>query len=389
MKRIGILTLVFQNFGTRLQTYALCKTIEKFCPKELSFEVIDVQGIWGTPKATIKSVLKKIPHYGLHFPFFLIDRFRWCHQKKKLNASNHDNEWNDRENKFHSLVSMIPMSSKKHTFEDIRHGSLNSYSEILVGSDQVWNGIKVNAQDIYMLDYFHKKGYTYAASFGITSIPPNMFADYRRRINHFHSLYIREEEGVKLCRSLGRADAKYVLDPTLLLEEQDYEHLVSQNTLVNGDYILVYSLNQSYKIYKQASRIAKHHNCKMIVLKRDFCPPNIKKYPNAQELFAISPEEFLWLVKNAKCIITNSYHAFLFSLIFKKNFYLYLDFFDEENSRMLSLIRQCHLNDRFFWETQSLPNEFGHIDYKSASNQIAKLRTQSLFLLQTALNQMI
>ena len=328
MKKIGILTLVFYNFGTRLQSYALCKAIEKIRPKELTFEVIDMEGIWFGRQTNLRTIAKKIFFYRLFSFRFLIDRIRWCVQKKIINKANYNNEWIHREKKFTSIISKIPYSSKKYTCEEIRNGALNNYSEILVGSDQVWNGIHVPVQDIYMLDHFKKKGYTYAASFGITSIPQNMQDAYRRRLNNFRSLLIREEEGVNICKSLGRPDAEFVLDPTLLLERGDYESLLSKEPLIEGDYILVYSLNASFRIYKQAYKFAKKNNCKMVVLKRDFCPPNIKKIPNAKELFFVSPEEFLWLIKNAKCVITNSYHGFLFSLIFNKFFYLFLDVFE-------------------------------------------------------------
>lgn len=388
MKKIGILTLVFQNFGTRLQSYALCKTIKEICPKGLSFEVIDAEGTWSSAPINPKQLIKRFFRYRLFFLNFFVDRICWYVQKKSINKINHDKEWADRRSKFMSLVNLIPLSSKKYTLEDIRNGALNDYSEILVGSDQVWNCINVHAQDVYMLDYFKKKGYTYAVSFGMMSIPHHMIETYRNRMNHFNSLLIREEEGVKLCRILGRTDAKFVLDPTLLLKKDDYELLTPKKNLIKGDYILVYSLNASYKIYNQAYKIAKRNNCKMVVLKRDFCPPNIKKYPNSEELFCVAPEEFLWLVKNAMCVITNSYHGFLFSILFNKLFYLFLDDFDEQNCRMLSLVRLCHLDDRLFWEKERLPNEFGQIDYESVNCVITKWRQKSIDLLQESLNQM-
>lgn len=390
MKKIGILTLVFQNYGTRLQSYALCKAIEKICSKSISFEVIDMEGIWETKFIDRKKLfIKSIFRYRFQSIIYIFNLIRWKIQNRNLNKNDNSEIWGKRGKKFNNLIAKIPYSEKKYTCAELRNGVLNSYDEILVGSDQVWNGIKVRCQDIYMLDCFKKKGYTYAASFGMTSIPPEMRNDYQRRINNFNSLLIREEEGIDLCKSLGRTDAQYVLDPTLLLKSEEYDEIIGTEPLVTGDYILVYSLNFSYKIYNQAYKLAKRNNCKMVVLKRSICPPNINKYPGAIELFAVSPEGFLQLIKNAKCVITNSYHALLFSINFNKNFYLYLDNCDEENSRLLTLTRQCNLNDRVFWETGSLPQKIETIDFTYSNKKISELREQSIQLLQNTLNKML
>ena len=75
------------------------------------------------------------------------------HEIKKRNAS------------FERIKSKIPYSDF-YTLEDIRNNKLPKYDIIIVGSDQVWNGIKVGNQDVYMLDFLEgKKGLTYAASF--------------------------------------------------------------------------------------------------------------------------------------------------------------------------------------------------------------------------------
>lgn len=390
MKKLGILTLVFQNYGTRLQSYALCKAIEKIQPEDFSFEVIDMEGIWSEKNDNKKKFLiKAFFKYGIHFFSFVRNRLRWKKENREINKIDHSEERRKRSEAFESLISKIPYTERKYTCEELRSGVLNRYSAILVGSDQVWNGNKVNCQDIYMLDHFDKKGLTYAASFGMTTIPTKQRNDYQRRIDNFSSLLIREEEGIKLCKSLERNDAKHVLDPTLLLHGSEYQDLISSEPLVQGDFILVYSLNRSYKIYSQASKLAKRNNCKMVVLKRSFCPPAISAYPDAEELYTVSPEGFLWLIKNAKCVITNSYHAMLFSINFNSRFYLYLDNCDEENSRMLTLARLCKLDKRVFWETGSLPATIQNIDYTETNQIIDARRKESLKLLKESIDSVV
>lgn len=243
---------------------------------------------------------------------------------------------------------------------------------------------------MFMLDYFKNgKGLTYAASFGMTHFPTAMYSDYKRRINNFSSLLIREQEGVKMCRQLGRDDAHLVLNPTMLLDKAAYMNDLScQKEVISGKFILLYSLNRSMKIYDEVSKLAKRTGCKMVVLKRAFNPPIVEKdYPDAIELFAVSPEEFLWLIDNAQCVVTNSYHALLFSINFKTNFYLYLDNADEENSRLLTIVRMCNLANRIYWETGHLPKVISDIDFEPVKAIIQRERDRSLGLLRNSLEE--
>ncbi len=387
MKKYGILTLVLQNYGTRLQSYALCRVLKQILGDNVSVEVVDLDTEWSHRALGIKNIAyRSFRAYGIRFVGYMYNIFRWVMERRKIKKEDHSGDLEKRDLAFFNFNSKIPYAKQKLTFDDIRKGALNDYDEIIVGSDQVWNGIKVGHQDVYMLDYFKKKGLSYAASFGMTSIPPKMFEDYKRRLNNFSTLLIREKEGLELCCRLGRKDAEFVLDPTLLLPSNEYEQFLGEKNIVDGDYILVYSLNFSYKIYNQAYKFAKRNNCKMIVLKRYFCPPSIKKYPGAEEFYAVSPEGFLGLIKKAKCVITNSYHAMLFSINFNKDFYLYLDNSDEENSRMLTLISLCNLQDRVFWEKGNLPQMITKIDYLETNEVLNREREKSLSLLKQSLN---
>ena len=150
--------------------------------------------------------------------------------------------------------------------------------------------------------------------------------------------------------------------------------------------MLVYSLNNSIKIYDEAYKLAKKNGCIMVVLKRSFCPPTIAtSYPGSKELYAVSPEEFLWLIDNASCVITNSYHALLFSVNFKTSFFLYLDNADEENSRLLTLCRLCKLEDRIFWATGHLPRNITEIEYDTVHSILNEEKKRSIALLKTSL----
>lgn len=387
MKRIAIVTLVFYNYGTRLQSYALCKILNRLFKDTLSVEVLNMESSWSFKTNRFKFIASNsIKNYKLGAIRHILEVYKYLFESRIYSSKDHTSEVSDRQKSFNKLISKIPYTSAYYSFDDLRNGRLPEYDAVLVGSDQVWNGIKVGNQDIFMLDFLEgKKGLTYAASFGMTSIPPSMFNDYKKRIQNFDSLLIREQEGINLCRELGRDDAYLVLDPSLLLEGCEYDDVVLEKPVIDGDYVFVYSLNYSYKIFDEAYKLSRRNNCKMVVLKRSFCPPDITRYYNAVELYAESPESFLSLIKNAKCIITNSYHALLFSINFKKSFYLYLDNADEENSRLLTTINTCGLNGQVFWETERLPEEINTIDYTDTDKILREERTKSVQLLKDSI----
>ena len=240
-----------------------------------------------------------------------------------------------------------------------------------------------------MCDFLHQKrsALSYAASFAMDSIPENMLDDYIKYIQNMKTLLVREASGVELCHLLGRDDVKCTLDPTLLLEGKDYDGL---NKLPNGmqgvkDYILVYSLTSSMKIYEETCKLAKRNNCKMVMLKRVPHPPLPSSFKNSIDLVEVGPAEFLGLVKNAKCVVTSSYHALMFSLIFHTNFYVFMDNASSANSRLLSSLSMFGLEKQLYYETSSLPKTLPNIDYNAVDSILKVKREESIGLLRESI----
>lgn len=280
MKKLANLTLVINNYGTKLQSYALCKAIKSFNLVEP--EVINLKDSWHGTNVRIsrkKQLIDVLKTYKLKSIKKIIDFIRWQYQFKVIrkNAASFKESNTRKDELFFSFDKNIPYTKKEYTLDDIRGGQLSDYKLFMVGSDQVWNAPRLGCIDVYMCDFLHEKksGLSYAASFAINEIPENLFEDYKKYIQNMDTLLVREARGVELCKQLGRNDAKHVVDPTLLLEGKDYEELISDpiDLVGAGDYILVYSLTSSMKIYEQASKLAARNNCKMVMLKRVPCPP--------------------------------------------------------------------------------------------------------------------
>ena len=294
-----------------------------------------------------------------------------------------------KESLFLEFDKKIPYSKEEYTLDDVRGGKLAGYDIFMVGSDQVWNAPRLGCLDVYMCDFLHQKrsALSYAASFAISTIPDNLRDDYTKYIQNMDTLLVREERGVELCKQLGRDDAKHVVDPTLLLEGKDYEELISNPVDLVGewDYILVYSLTSSMKIYEEASKLAKRNNCKMVMLKRVPCPPLATSFKNAIDLLEVGPSEFLSLIKYAKCVVTGSYHALQFSLLLHTNFYIYMDDANAENSRLTSCLSMFGLDKQLYYETSSLPKTLPHIDFNAVEPIMKVKREESMRLLKESI----
>lgn len=392
MKKLAILTLVINNYGTKLQSYALCKAIKSMNLVEP--EVINLQGSWHGSTVKIsrkKQLLDVLKTYKLKSFKKIIDFIRFAYEYKKIreNGDAYKEGVSKMGDLYLNFDKKIPYSKTIYTLDDIRAGKLSNYDMFLVGSDQVWNGPRVGCIDVYMCDFLHQKrsALSYAASFAISNIPENMRDEYSKYIQNMKTLLVREERGVELCKQLGRDDAKHVVDPTLLLEGKDYEELISKPVDLVGtdDYILVYSLTTSMKIYEEASKLAEKYHCKMAILKRGAHPPLASTFKNAIDLIAVGPKEFLSLIKYAKCVVTGSYHALQFSLLFHTNFYIYLDDANAENSRMISTLAMFGLDKQLYFETSSLPKILPQVLFDAVEPIIKSKREESMKLLKQSI----
>lgn len=395
MKKLAILTLVINNYGTKLQSYALCKAIKSFGLVEP--EVISLKGSWHGKNVRIsrkKQLISVLKTYKLKSFKKIYDFLRFGYQYKiiKKNAEAYKGAVAKQEELYLKFDENIPYSKEVYTLEDIRVGKLlSAYDMFIVGSDQVWNGPRVGCLDVYMCDFLHQKGaaLSYAASFAIDAIPDDLVDEYTEYIKNMDTLLVREERGVELCKQLGRDDAKHVVDPTLLLEGKDYEELISNPVDMVGteNYILVYSLTTSMKIYEEASKLAEKYNCKMVILKRGAHPPITSTFKNAIDLIEVGPAEFLSLIKYAKCVVTGSYHALQFSLLLHTNFFVYLDDANAENSRLVSTLAMFGLEKQLYYETSSLPKTLPHLDYEVVDPIIKAKRDESLGLLRKSIEK--
>jgi len=203
---------------------------------------------------------------------------------------------------------------------------------ITVGSDQVWHANI--CPDVYLLNGTPGvQKIAYAASFGMDHYPPGTEETYRKGYANFDGIGMREREGVEMVRALG-FEAMHVVDPTLLaIKSGVWDKYKASASCTRR--LVCYFLREDYvALLPQLSRFAKQMNCRVSLFTQDFAlpmplrPRNFMEWARVKycQLFgrvdlrlAAGPDEFVSEIARGEWVVTNSFHALMFSTIFQKN----------------------------------------------------------------------
>lgn len=272
----------------------------------------------------------------------------------------------------------LELSSKIDTSENFAIHE-NEYDFFITGSDQVWN-YKINDGDsVYFLNFVKEKlkKKTYAASFGLSTIPDEYKPIYKELLSDFDSILVREKQGARIIDDLLLKKAFIVLDPTMLLSKKqwiDKFELYKKEFFTNEKYILVYAFSGSTHIKELAINISNKTGYKIFWIKSTY-----RKNPRIKYIKLAGPKEFICLFNNAEYIITNSFHGTVFSIVFNKQFFTeLLPKNTGVNSRLENILDMFDLNDRRVVSTN--PDIIdSRIDYDSVDLKLEEERKSQLY----------
>ncbi len=182
------------------------------------------------------------------------------------------------------------------------------------GSDQIWNPLFQNGKDPAFYLNFVRQGVraSYAASFAVDEFPQELRAVTAKYLSKFDNIAVREASGLAVLKSLGIENAQTVLDPVFLLDKAHWEAMAKLPPKAEKPYLLVYDFDNSTAVRAQAEKIAAERGLKIY---------SIFNLPYAERCFELcGPEEFLGLVRQADFVLSNSFHATAFSVIFEREF---------------------------------------------------------------------
>jgi hypothetical protein len=226
------------------------------------------------------------------------------------------------------------------------------------------------------------KRIAYAASFGVDylELDDTDILKCKDAIQKFKAVSVREKTGVDICKNHFNLDAKWVVDPTLLLDVSDYLTLAKDNnSLFTGKYILKYALDESEGIYGLARKLEEQKGFPMKELKTHE-KDSLSEISNCTRR---PVEEWLYAFAHAGYILTDSFHGTVFSILFHKQFTVIANK-ERGITRFTSLLSMFGLEDRLIFS----PNEYKQlldIDYDKVDIRLEQRRSEALDFISKAL----
>ncbi len=388
MKKIGIITHYYKtkNYGGSLQAYALCKVLNSngYNAEQICYVLNNNKPVKN------KSLKQKIKEAGLLGSIFkaikVLLRKLNIKQRLVVKDKTKNNVTLKQEQAFKSfLENDIPNSKIVYNDENI-YTCVDNYNAFITGSDQVWN-LKWYKSPFF-LDFVpsSKIKIAYSASIAMTSLTDSQKQIFKESLKDFKGVSLREPSDINLIKDLSPVKPIFTLDPTLLLDKSEWDNVCS-NRLINNDYVFCYFLGNNKKERQIAKKFAKSKNLKLVTIpyagnSNEYCNLNYGDI----KLYDVSPNDFISLIKYAKYVFTDSFHAGVFSLIYEKQFFVFnRDENGSMNSRIKDLTNLFDVKERFCdFENENLnyANSLKDIDYTKNFDKFIKLKKESIKFLE-------
>lgn len=365
MGKIGIVTLPLRlNYGCILQAYALQTVLIN-----LRNDVSVIQ-----PK-----------YRGVEIPHSLITPLVYCKRAvlKFLGLSDIPVY---AERQLNEQWAVISANTRQFVEQYIHIKEIDSFGQLdpldfdvlVVGSDQVWRPAYSNFYQCFL--HFAKnwevKRIAYAASFGTDE------KEYSRDqqdfckslIQKFDAISVREDSGITLCYDYFGVQAQQVLDPTLLLNKEDYIRLVKERKCGHSEgNLFVYFLDPSKEKNEIAGKIAKekHLTPFSVKAKSDY------KYAPLEDRIQPPVEQWIRGFMDAEFVVTDSFHGCVFSILFNKSF-VAVGNTERGMARFTSLFRLFGLEDRLIHVDAVEKKHMNSIDWNRINALLTGLREASI-----------
>lgn len=381
--KIGILsfTSTQNNYGQLLQCYALQTYLN-----QRGFDAVHIPFYPKESKISRLNSPKKIAEY-------LNSYLNWrsvINKVRKITAQKGDNA-----RKFDEfrLNAMKLYPTKYQSIDELRNNP-PQVDALIAGSDQIWGSALTNPDtDAWFLKFGDRntRRISYAASIG-RQIESSDLPLFKRHLTDFDYVSVREEGARKVCEKCG-VDAQVVLDPTLLLEADDYQRLINEYVepkTSHQPYLFAYILNVLFASDIHWAEFEEYALGKGYKVKPVYSSGYYTAYPIIPGHTQLEPTipEWLSLIRDASCVVTTSFHGVVFCILFKKPF-ISLPLPDRRgkgNDRVATLLKSVGLEDRIFNPKMSVSAQMdAPIDWASAHKKLSKKRLQSQQFLDAAL----
>ena len=326
--RVGIVTHYYQsqNYGGNLQAFALCKALEA-----LGHNAVQISLDRNKDLGALTYVRRKLAQFvrSIRTPACPIVSELMLRKKAILS--------------FNQLIPHSPVYSERSIGM-----CAQQYDVLITGSDQVWHPSAVC--DAYLLTFAppEKVKMSYAASVAHDVLTPEQKERYMRAFSRYNAISVREQEAIGLLQPLSPVPVEWVLDPTLLLSREQWL-AISTPSQMEDDYVFCYFLADDKKQRDVAQAYAKKYGYKLVTL-----PHLSGQFWKCDEdfgdiqLYDVTPQRLISLIRDAKCVFTDSFHATVFSLLMETEHFVFQRSGSEKmSSRIYSLASLFDTQDHF------------------------------------------
>ena len=365
MKNVGIITFHrAENYGSALQAYALNKYIQT--TYDTKVETIDYfnkvqESMYKFFQANTSplNIIRNL-HTLLYYKSL---------KKKKVAFQNF-------------ISDNIPLSEFHGDDYKKLQQYAHKYDACICGSDQIWNIHCADQDSVYFLSFAtNNKKIAYAPSLGPIIYGKEETDVFKKYLFSFKSLSVREEDAALFLKNILPNPVKIVADPVFLLSKEHWESIAS--CPIKKKYILCYFIGDDPGMRNFAKKVQKTTGLPVIVILKNL--RDIRYRFNAY--YSGGPLEFLGLIKNAEYVITSSFHAIAFSIIFRKNFWGFAGNTLNPNNRIINICNITDLKERILdaknWRTCNYDK---NIDYDRVKHKLDNFIRHSKTFIENALS---
>ncbi|MGN8762676.1 polysaccharide pyruvyl transferase family protein [Oribacterium sp. HCP3S3_B9] len=332
------------NYGNRLQNYALTKLLQNEGFQVFNGVRVYTKEDWiNRTNDEIKKIVKRF------IPFRILKGKLYSPQDKSGLKKEREKKFLDFVHSYTAILDPIICSSHSRAVRSLKKYAIDYF---VVGSDQVWNPY-YEAKEYEFLTFAPKdKRLSFAASIGANSIPDGAKWYFKKNLSNMKYISVREERAAEIVKELTGRTADITLDPTLLLDKADWEHVAKKPELyIESKYICTYFLGE---VPEAVKAFAKEIGLPIYALNSIDSP----------ELYTLDPAEFLYMIQNASYVLTDSFHAVAFSIKFNKEFYV----FDRKQDGVSSMFSRIETITKRFGLENRIQNRDRIVEQEPVSN---------------------
>lgn len=347
--KIGIITHHYvKNFGAYLQAYSLINTLMKKYPNaQIEFidyrvgkhEFINSIHYFGFKIGRGDTILGYIGRIGLYFTFLKYERG-------------------------------LPRSKKLKNVSEINQ---NNYDLIIIGSDEVWNYNDISYDSVKFGYGLNTNTITYAVCVGNSKYDKKIYKEIREGVKNFKAISVRDDATEEFTYELLHKKVNRVLDPIFLYDYESKSRNKISKIAAEKDYILIYDCVLNDNQIKSLVKYASENNLNILGA------GEYRNWYDSYKTVNITPFEWIYLIENAKAVVTGTFHGTSFAIKYNRQFVVYATF-PNRISKVKSLLKMFDLESRMVTnpDTNLLKIIDDNINYDSVNNVIESMKSRSL-----------